>query len=66
VRRFNAAFFFGRALEQLKESGVETPHSKTPLSFFSRALLQPKESGVETPHSKTPPANSRKKVCGPA
>ena len=48
--------FSGRAAA--KESGVETPHSKSvldcgdssPLSFSGRAAA--KESGVETPHSK--------------
>ena len=56
VRGFIPAFFLSPAPG--KESGVETPHSKTvlecgdssPLSFSRRPL---KESGVETPHSKT-------------
>ena len=42
----------------VKESGVETPHSKTLfgvrrfITAFFRRAAQGKESGVETPHSK--------------
>jgi hypothetical protein len=47
---------FAGSRRSRKESGVETPHSKTPAG----SRRPRKESGVETPHSKTPV------ICGVA